>query len=241
MKELFLTFTVLSLGCTQAMPPEGVWRPGRGEGTERIPGPINIKDFGPFKSFPDALDASCSLILSKPNAALSHIKDTDVALRRATEYCAWLYYTPEQRYELSMLTDLQAPGDHLHGNASCLLPWRVDDPRYAPENIKYLFYIHNHALAGELSDRDIRLAVEMANIHGWVAETGNGRVPVAVIAFISDSGDGESPACDGAYQYIPATRELLKWTKTAGAWHRTKIGTVIWHSSEHFSIQRESE
>ncbi|HYH95181.1 hypothetical protein [Hyalangium sp.] len=206
---------------------------------ERIPGPINIKGFGPFESFPKALDATCSLVLSKPNAAVGHIKDVDVALRRATEYCAWLYYTPEQRYELSMLTDLEAPGDQLHGKASCLLPWRVDDPRYAPENIKYLFYVHNHALVGELSDRDIRLAVEMANIHGWVVETGGGRVPVAVIAFISTSGEGERPTCDGAYQYIPATSELLKWTKTGEAWHREKTGTVVWHSSASFSIQRE--
>ena len=138
-----------------------------------------------------------------------------------------------------MLTDLEVPGDHLQGNASCLLPWHVDDPRYSPDNIKYLFYIHSHALAGELSDRDIRLAVEMANVHGWVAETGDGQVPVAVIAFFSNSTDGDNPSCDGAYQYIPATRELLRWNRRAGAWARERVGMVIWRGSASFSIQRE--
>lgn len=239
MKRYLLAACLWGLACAQGRPPEGVWRPRPGEGSERIPGPINIRGFGSFDSFPKALDATCALVLSKPNAAVGHLKDRDVALRSAREYCAWLYYTPAQRYELSMLTDVQAPGEQLHGNASCLLPWYVDDPRYAPENIQYLFYIHNHALAGELSDRDIRLAVEMATVHGWVAETASGRVPVGIIAFTSTSSGGEHPTCDGAYQYIPATSELLKWTKKEGAWHREKMGVVVWHGSERFSIRRE--
>lgn len=237
---LLLVSALSGLACTRALPPEGVWRPGPGERTDRIPGPISIKDFGPFDSFSRALDATCSLVLSKPNAAVSHIADVEVALRSATEYCAWLYYTPSHRYELSMLTDQEEPGDYLHRNVSCLLPWSVDDPRYRPEEIQYIFYIHNHPLSGELSDRDIRLAVEMANVHGWVVETGAGQVPVAIIAFFSKAETGEKPTCDGAYQYIPATRELLRWIKAGNAWNRENMGTVVWHSSTNFSIQRES-
>jgi hypothetical protein len=81
MKRYLLVTSLWGLACVQAMPPEGVWRPQPGEGTERIPGPINIRGFGPFDSFPKALDATCALVLSKPNAAVGHIGDRDVALR----------------------------------------------------------------------------------------------------------------------------------------------------------------
>jgi hypothetical protein len=239
MKPWLPLLLLLGLGCASSPPAPGIWRPKPGEPQDRIPGPINLKNFGPFDSFSRALDATCSLILSLPNASVGHLQDPQLALRASAEYCAWLYYTPAGTYELSMLSDLSEPGDHLHGKASCLLPWLVDDPRYAPDKLKYVFYVHNHPLAGELSDRDIFLASEMANLHGLVVETKQGKVPVALIAFFSHSEEGEQPTCDGAYQYIPATAELLQWSRQGRAWSRERIGTVVWTRPTKFHINRE--
>jgi hypothetical protein len=207
--------------------------------SDRIPGPL--KKFGPFDSFGEALEAACPLILSKPNASVVHLlgRDRQLATRLSTEYCAWLYYTPEHKYELSMLTDQAGPGDSMNGETRCMLPTHVDDPRYPPSSIQYIFCIHNHPFSGEISRDDIYFAAAMANTHGLVATTQGRQVPLAVIAFISNSPDPSNPTCDGFYQYIPATRELLKWTRPSGAWRRDKYGTVIWTSPTNFTIQRE--
>ncbi|HSP80918.1 MAG TPA: hypothetical protein VLQ93_20490, partial [Myxococcaceae bacterium] len=123
----FLGPLLVSLACSSPKPVDPhVWRPTSGKGADSIPGPL--KNFGPFESFSDALKATCPLILSKPNATVGHLQERDpkLALRVATEYCAWLYYTPEHKYELSMLTDVPAPGSALQGEATCLLPPNVD-------------------------------------------------------------------------------------------------------------------
>jgi len=216
-----------------------VWRPGSGGSSELIPGPL--ENFGPFDSFSEAVQAACPRILSKPNATVVHLQKADPALatRVATEYCAWLYYTPARKYELSMLTDQEEPGSALNGAASCLLPPRVDDPRYPPDKIKYIFILHNHPFAGELSENDIRLAAAMANAHELVVETRERKVPIAVIAFFSNSETGRNPSCGGFYQYIPATRELLKWNQSGSTWKGKNIGKVIWSSATTFRIERE--
>ena len=120
---------LLSLGCAAPRPVEGVWRPGPGEDTERIPGPM--KNFGPFDTHADALKAACPLILSKPNAVVGHLQDMnpELAHRTATEYCAWLYYTPEHKYEMSMLTDQSRMDDAVTGRKSCVLPAFVEDSK----------------------------------------------------------------------------------------------------------------
>jgi hypothetical protein len=105
-----------------------------------------MRNFGPFDSYADALKAACPLILSKPNATVGHLQDLDpgLATRVATEYCAWLYYTPEHQYEMSMLTDRPKPDDLAVGKKTCLLPKFVSDPRYEPGDLKYIFALHNH-------------------------------------------------------------------------------------------------
>jgi hypothetical protein len=200
-----------------------------------------LKNFGPFDSFSDALKAACPLILSKPNASVVHLQERDpkLALRVSTEYCAWLYYTPEHKYELSMLTDVPLPGSTLQGAASCLLPPNVDDPRYPPSSIKYIFLLHNHPFAGELSEADINFTVAMANAHELIVEAGNRTIPLSVIAFFSNSKDPQNPACDGIYQYAPATRELLRWDNIEGDWKKNKVGTVHWLSRTRFNIIRK--
>ncbi|KFA91822.1 hypothetical protein Q664_19765 [Archangium violaceum Cb vi76] len=216
-----------------------VWRPRPGEKAESIPGPL--ENFGSFESFSDALKAACPLILSKPNASVVHLQERDpqLALRVSTEYCAWLYYTPERKYELSMLTDVPLPGSALQGAASCLLPPNVDDPRYPPSSIKYIFLLHNHPFAGELSKPDIGFAMAMANAHALIVEVGSRKVPLSVVAFFSSSKDSQRPTCDGFYQYIPATNELRKWVNMGGDWASRKAGTVAWLNATEFTITRE--
>ncbi|HYO57341.1 hypothetical protein [Archangium sp.] len=137
-----------------------------------------MKNFGPFDSYADALKAACPRILSKPNATVGHLKDSnpELAHRVATEYCAWLYYTPEHKYEMSMLTDRSAPGDLVTGTKTCLLPTFVNDARYAPGDLKYIFALHNHPFGMPLSTMDRLLIEEMASIHDWELKTKNGTV-----------------------------------------------------------------
>ncbi|HEX8441621.1 hypothetical protein [Archangium sp.] len=241
MTRLLLIPLLVALGCSTAkrLDDPHVWRPTSDEKPDSIPGPL--KNFGSFDSFSDALQAACPLLLSKPNATVAHLqqRDPELALRVSTEYCAWLYYTPEHKYELSMLTDVPEPGSALKGEASCLLPTNVDDPRYTPSSIKYIFLLHNHPFTSELSGKDIHLAAAMANAHGLEAEVGNRKIPLAVIAFFSNSKDAQHPTCDGFYQYIPATRELLKWLNEEGDWRKEKAGMVRWINATEFVITRE--
>ena len=78
--------------------------------------------FGPFESYTQALMAACPLILSKPNATAGRAgsQDFQIRWRVSSEYCAWLYYTPEHQYEMTMLTDQAAP--NLGDKKTCFLP-----------------------------------------------------------------------------------------------------------------------
>lgn len=231
---------LFGLGCAspQTADPQ-IWRPAPGQDTESIPGPL--KNFGSFDNPSDALKAACPLILSKPNATVVHLQQRDpkLALRVSTEYCAWLYYTPDNKYELSMLSDQEEPGDVLHGTASCLLPPNVEDPRYPPSSIKYIFLLHNHPFARKLSDFDIHFAVAMANAHELISKVGNREIALSVVAFFSNSRDAQRSTCDGFYQYTPATSELMRWTNTEGEWRKEKVGKVNWLSPTRFIITRE--
>ncbi len=230
---------LMGLGCASSRPVEGVWRPGPGEDLGRIPGPM--KNFGPFETFADALKAACPLILSKPNAMVGHLKDTDprLAFRVATEYCAWLYYTPAHQYEMSMLTDQSAPDDLGAGRRSCLLPAGVNDARYPAGELKYIFALHNHPFGGLPSPNDLRFIDEMAGLHAWAIETKNSKVLLSIIAFFSNSKDPEAPSCDGFYQYVPATRLMLKWTQLQGEWNREELGTVTWLNGKTYRIDKQ--
>jgi hypothetical protein len=197
-----------------------------------------MMDFGPFDDSSDALSAACSLILSKPNASVGHIKDPELALRVSTEYCAWMYYTPDDKYRMSMLTDQSDADDIQKKKRTCRLPSFVDDPRYQPWDLKYIFALHNHPFGGPLSLRDMRKIISLANFHEWVVETKGGKVPIAIIAFFSRS-DRDHPSCDGYYQYTPETRALQEFSKTPDGWLRKELGTVTWINSTTYRINNE--
>lgn len=220
---------LMGLGCSSPRPVEGVWRPGPGEDTEHIPGPM--QNFGPFDSYADALKAACPLILSKPNATVGYLQasNPELARRTATEYCAWLYYTPEHQYEMSMLTDQPRPEDLVTGKKSCKLPTFVSDSRYAPDDLRYIFALHNHPYGTILSPEDTQFIEAIASIHEWSIEVkGNRNIYLSIIAFFSRSKDPSAPSCDGFYQYVPATRTMTLWTQTQGNWQHQLIDPKVW-------------
>lgn len=99
----FMMVAVLGLDCSLPKPSPGVLHIGPGETLSSVPGPM--PGFGPFSNFSDALLAACPLILGKPHAMAGRPTDENFRLRwkLSQEYCAWLYYTPDDKYEMSML------------------------------------------------------------------------------------------------------------------------------------------
>jgi hypothetical protein len=200
-----------------------------------------MKNFGPFSSYADALKAACPLILSKPHATVGYLQDVnpELARRTATEYCAWLYYTPEHQYEMSMLADQSSPDDLVSGRRSCVLPAFVKDSRYASGSLKHIFALHNHPFGTRLSATDLRFIEDMAGLHAWEVATRSGKVRLSIIAFFSRSKDASAPTCDGFYQYIPATREMLLWTVRQGQWTRETYGSVTWVNERSYRIDAQ--
>lgn len=200
---------------------------------EKLPGPM----LGPFDSYSDALLAACRRIFSKPNASAGRRDHPEFTTRWrvSSEYCAWLYYTPDQHYVVSKLTD-QSRVDPLQRSKNCLLPSEVDDPRYPAGSIKYIYALHNHPYGSALSDDDIRFIVAEGATRGFESETKDGRLRLSIVAFFSSG--TEEPSCDGFHQYIPLTGQLLKWTSLQGGWRCERTGFVVWHEGSEldFSI-----
>lgn len=197
---------------------------------------------GPFDSRLEALAAACPLVLGQRNASAGREGSLSFEMRwrSATEYCAWLYYTPDNKYELSMLvesTEPVPPGKH--HERRCKAPAFVDDPRYPPRSLRYIYFIHNHASAPtNLSEDDIRATIKAARIHGPYADTAEGRVPIGVIAFYSNSYPPSAKACDGFYEYVWGSNMVLQWTPDReGGWRKTKAGTVRWFNEVDFEFQ----
>lgn len=232
--QLLMIVAVLGLGCSAPKISLGILHLGPGETLSSVPGPM--PGFGPFSNFSDALLAACPLILGKPHARAGRPTDENFRLRwqLSQEYCAWLYYTPDDTYELSMLVaSTMQPDPRLR---TCDLPSRVDDRRYAPERLGYVFVLHNHPYENALSKSDIRFIVSMAAEHEVAVKTRSEVVPISIIAFYSNSTDSERLNCDGFFQYVPGTGELLKWTPRQGHWTPEQIGTVTWTAPGVFRI-----
>jgi len=227
---------LLHFACAPRTPIPGVVQPGIGETLTSIPGPM--PGFGPFEKFSDALMAACPVILSKPRATAGRPTDQNFKLRwmLSQEYCAWLYYTPDGKYEMSMLA--AAPTQNDHSKRVCDLPSIVNDSRYPSGGLGYVFVLHNHPYENELSDFDIRFIVAMAAEHGITIKTNAGEVPISIVAFYSRSDNLENPSCDGFFQYIPGTGELFKWINSRGHWGSTTAGRVVWIDATTYRIDR---
>jgi len=226
---------LFALGCSSTSATDrDIVRPGPDEPyLERIPGPL----LEPFNSFQDALLAACNKILTKPNAVAGRRDQPsfDVYWRVGSEYCAWIYYTPDQKYELSKLTD-QSRVDPADRSKTCYLPSIVEDRRYPPDSIKYICALHNHLYDDPLSVNDIRFIVSEVHNHGFESETKDGVSRLSTVAFFSN--DRGAPTCDGFHQYIPATSQILKWTHAQGRWVCEQTGRVVWaEDGVRFSIE----
>jgi hypothetical protein len=237
---------LLILGCSspKAFAPDAevadpdVVRPPPGEPLlETIPGPM----LGPFDSYQAALLAACNKIVKKPHATAGR-KDHpqfDVRWRVSSEYCAWLYYTPDEKYVISKLTD-QTHADPALRSKRCALPPFVDDPRYPPESIHYIYALHNHLYDDRISDLDIHHMVDEGRAHGVEAETKDGSLKLSMIAYFANS--FEDPQCDGFYQYIPPTHQILKWVKVRGKWECSQTHRVVWRNNySDFSVEQVDE
>jgi hypothetical protein len=238
MSKRFLTLLLPWLACAPPQPIPGVVRPNPGEKLKSITGPM--PGFGPFDSRLDALLAACPLILSKPRATAGRPSDQnfEVRWRLSSEYCAWLYYTPDSKYEMSMLVEGSSQDDLV--KRSCQLPLLVEDKRYPLGSLKYVYILHNHPAPLTLSEKDVRAIVEAAKAHGRVVETKEGSIPVAIIAFFSNSSDPESPSCDGFFEYSLQTNKLVRWSPDEhGHWSEKKAGAVTWFSETRFRIDLE--
>jgi len=201
-----------------------------------------MPDFGPFTSYRDALMEACPLILSQPRATAGRRDDQNFAVRWrvSTEYCAWLYHTPQETYEMSMLMESSdaVPPDS-HGERGCRIPAFVHDRRYPQHALKHLYVLHNHPAAPtHISLKDIRAVVAAAKIHGRFMETHEGRIPVGVVAFFANSYEPTSPSCDGFFEYTWGSTDVVRWTPDEqGAWSGEKVGTVTWKSETEFDFE----
>lgn len=229
---LLLLSLVLGCSTSRAVDPDIVRLAPGAPPLDKIPGPM----LGPFNSYSDALLAACRKILSKPNASAGRkdLQDFKTRWRVSTEYCAWLYYTPEHKYVISKLTD-QSFVDPASRAKSCVLPPDVEDPRYPPNSIRYVYALHNHPYDDTISVFDANLLVEAARNHGYAVQTKDGTIQLSVIAFFSNH--AVDPSCDGFHQYMLGTNQILKWTRTPTGWKCAQTGRVIWKGDKASSVE----
>lgn len=199
-----------------------------------------MPNIGPFDSRWDALLAICPVILSQRGATAGRSDDINFSVRWrvSKEYCAWLYYTPDDKYEMSMLvesTDPVPPGQE--NERGCRMPAFIDDKRYPLRSLKYIYIIHNHPAPRTLTKKDIRALLNAARFHGKFVETKEGRIPLRAVAFFANSYAPGSPVCDGFFEYGLGSSEVVKWTPDdQGRWRREVAGTVTWTSEQDFRL-----
>jgi hypothetical protein len=242
---------VLVSGCSHnASLPEGVVTipdaPPQAGYEYALPGPLRtarpFNTAGPFKSHFEALRYACPILMSLPGA---------IAKRRATvvqhgafieerswddstEYCAWIYQTPDGAYELSWIGTNEAQDRSEY--RKCDMPPRVldarynDDPALAPDrNLTYVFAVHSHPVASLLTRYDIAYIIKLGrslkeSFHSM------GQFSLGIIAFFSRN-EHDKPTCDGFFQYtLPldelqsSTKKIQKWTTDAtGAWKMEEV------------------
>lgn len=231
----------IAWGCTAAPPPRGVVRIDRRDPPKTIAGPM--PGFGPFDSLSDALISACPLILSLPRATAGRRDEQgfNVRWRVSSEYCAWLYYTPDEKYEMSMLVESTDPLPlNELDERTCGLPAFVEDSRYAPGSLKHIYVLHNHPSPISLSMRDVQAIARAAKIHGRFVETKEGKIPVSIVAFFANAYAPERPACDGFFEYNVANYELVKWVpEPQGRWRREKVGTITLSNEGSYRFTQE--
>ena len=100
--------------------------------------------------------------------------------------------------------------------------------------------IRDSPYAATLSDNDIADIVAKGLKHGFEVEAKGAKVRLAVIAFFSESSDPRQARCDGFFQYIPLTSQMLKWSNTSDGWKCQQTGSVRWLSGAEFRVDRKN-
>lgn len=196
-----------------------------------------MPNFGPFETAADAVFAACPLILSMPHAVAGRRDDQNFRLyfQLSTEYCGLVYYTPERKFEMSMLT--ASYSQTTPGARHCPYVSRVSDSRYPSDSLKYVYMIHNHAFDGELSKEDVSAIVALGREHGFEAMAQDEKIRIAVVAFFSNA-SYDQPSCDGFFDYIPVTGMISKWTIRDGGWRMRPYQKVVWTSPSSFTFEK---
>jgi hypothetical protein len=229
LRSILLLVSML-LGCLPAVIDDDIVRPKPGTSLlEELPGPL----MGPFNSFEDALLAACRKIITKPNAVApsQDLQNFATYWRASSEYCAWIYYTPEGTYELSKLTD-QSKVDPAHREKTCWLPPTVRDQRYSPSSIKHICALHNHLFDDPLSTTDLKFIIQEGSRHGeppyygFLHQTRDGERLLSIVAFFSNQ--IQNPTCDGYYQYFPLAGLIVKVTRIGNRSNCDQFGLVEW-------------
>jgi proteasome lid subunit RPN8/RPN11 len=230
---------LVACGCAYP-PPLGVLRIDHKHPPKSVEGPI-VLNFGPFDSRWDALIAACPLILSMPGATAGRQDGMgfDVRWRMSREYCSWVYYTPDRKYEMSMLVEGPESLPYEQNKRSCQLPMFVEDKRYAKESLEYVYFLHGHPeFPTTLSERDMEAIALIRKHHGSFAATREGNVSVGFIAFFANSYSPVHAECDGFFEYRLGSNEVLKWTHDEqGRWHSEEVATVARSSGTEARFQ----
>jgi hypothetical protein len=211
---------------------------------EKLSGPM----LKPFDSYAEAVTAACERIFQKPRSSAGR-KPAPTALREeqvafqlrwqvATEYCGWLYYTPDGKYEISRLT-AQGRTDPTGRSKSCLTPSEVMDARYPAGSIQYIFVLHGHPFDTPISEDDIRFIEYQGSIHGFNPRTKDGELRISIVAGFSN--DDGSPSCDGFYLYSAQTRRILKWSRSGSHWTCEQTHAVAWHDYGSLDLEIRDE
>jgi proteasome lid subunit RPN8/RPN11 len=232
---------LVMVGCASSPPPPGVVRIDPRHPPKSLEGPIGL-EFGPFDSYREALIAACPLILSQRRARAGHqgTMGFDARWRASTEYCSWLYYTPDEKYEMSML--VEGPGAALPNDRYekvCSAPAFVEDKRYPKKSLKYIYFLHSHPESPtNLSKRDLLAVAQIKKIHGEFVETKEGRIPVGIVAFFANSHDPRQAECDGFIEYNFGSAEVVRWTLDGrGGWRKERAGVVTWTGETEFEYR----
>ncbi|HVG63830.1 MAG TPA: hypothetical protein VNA24_35020 [Hyalangium sp.] len=230
---------LVACGCTYP-PPPGVIRFDPRNPPRSVKGPIEL-NFGSYDAYWEALVAACPVVISMPggNAGRKDSMGFPERWRVSREYCSWLYYTPDQKYEMSMLVEGPPQPPDEQGVRRCKLPVFVEDERYSKGSLKYVYIIHNHPeFPTAISEFDFGMLALARKIHGESVETREGRIPIGIVAYFAKSYDPAPTRCEGFLEYKFGSNEVLKWTPNdQGQWHSEVAGTVTWTSETeaHFS------
>ncbi|MFY2560684.1 hypothetical protein ACN469_23980 [Corallococcus terminator] len=171
---------------------------------------------GPYKDYLEALVEACHYVQAKP-------------AEREGPSCLWLYYSREQPYFMGRLSK-PLKVDPERDSTSCLLPWRLDDPRYPPGSSRNTTVLYGGVHGSELSEDELYFMVLEGDRHGIENESGRGSAWLSIALTIARN--ARTPSCDGFHEYIPITGQVFRRMRSAEGWRCEVTGEVRWEDAK---------